>query len=218
MGCTSRNNWDHIDPVPITLELNSGSITRSSGPDFVMRPAQQNSISRAGPGQLGHSNRDAPAHNCLSNRCHSNSTSMASHQPALEVVMTKAATFSMSSSDKRPPKAGIAFLPLVTCFTTAAGLKPPSRYSSRASFSRDLSGMMTFWPPAWQAAQLPEKTAPPALTSAAKAGIAPAASTPAATSGITLVAASEKADAWIFDNGPWKAAAEPMSARKRAFM
>ena len=56
-----------------------------------------------------------------------------------------------------PPKAGMAFLPLVTCLTTDASLKPPSKYSSSADFSSVFSGMITFWPPAWHAAQLPEK-------------------------------------------------------------
>ena len=46
--------------------------------------------------------------------------------------MTYDATFAMSSSERRPPKAGMAPLPLVTCFITAFSLKPPSRYSSRA--------------------------------------------------------------------------------------
>lgn len=42
-------------------------------------------------------------------------------------------TLAMSSSERRPPKAGMAFLPLVTCFTTDASLTPPSRYSVSAS-------------------------------------------------------------------------------------
>jgi hypothetical protein len=33
----------------------------------------------------------------------------------------------MSSSERRPPKAGMAFLPLVTWVTTAFSLKPPVR-------------------------------------------------------------------------------------------
>ena len=53
--------------------------------------------------------------------------------------------------------------------------------------SRVFSGMMTFWPPAWHAAQLPEKTCSPASTSAANAGKATV-STPAATSGFTTFA------------------------------
>merc|ERR550514_1193877 len=90
-------------------------------------------------------------------------------QPAVDVAMTYAATLAMSSSERRPPNAGMAFLPLVTCFMTAFSLKPPSRYSSSAAFSRVFSGMITFWPPAWHAAQLPEKTASPAAAPAAAA-------------------------------------------------
>ena len=40
--------------------------------------------------------------------------------------MTKAATLAMSSSGRRPPKAGIAFFPFVTWRMTAFSLKPPS--------------------------------------------------------------------------------------------
>merc|ERR550514_1376152 len=90
-------------------------------------------------------------------------------QPAVDVAMTYAATLAMSSSERRPPNAGMAFLPLVTCFITAFSLKPPSRYSSSAAFSRVFSGMMTFWPPAWHAAQLPENTDSPAAAAPAAA-------------------------------------------------
>lgn len=78
----------------------------------------------------------------------------------------------ISSSERRPPNAGIAFFPLVTWYTTDFSFLPPARYCSRASFSRVFSGIMTFCPLAWQAAQLALKTISPAATSPAKAGAA----------------------------------------------
>ena len=71
--------------------------------------------------------------------------------------------------------------------------------------------MMTFWPPAWHAAQLPEKITSPALgLPLAKAGTAPAvvASTPAAIKG---AAASASVDRVVLDRvvlvaGAWKVA------------
>ena len=41
------------------------------------------------------------------------------------------------------------------------------RDDMRTAFSRVLSGMITFWPPAWQAAQFPSKTPAPAQALAA---------------------------------------------------
>lgn len=136
----------------------------------------------------------------------------------------------------------MAFLPLVTCFTTAASLKPPSRNSSRAfgvggggavweeeigrrvcrssretlirggarvharaCLSSVFSGMITFWPPAWHAAQFPEKILSPALgLPSAKAGTAPVvvASTPATIKG---AAASATLDKVVLVAGAWKA-------------
>ena len=84
--------------------------------------------------------------------------------------MTKEATLAMSSSERRPPKEGMAPFPLVTWVRTEASERPPARYWSRASFSRVFSGMITFCPPAWQAAQLASKILSPAVTSPAKAG------------------------------------------------
>merc|ERR1719199_1055917 len=121
-------------------------------------------------------------------------------QPAVDVAMTYAATLAMSSSERRPPNAGLAFLPLVTCFITAFSLKPPSRYSSSAAFSRVFSGMMTFWPPAWHAAQLPENTDSPAAASPAKAGMATSESAAAAPAAATL-------ESKVFDTGAEKARA-----------
>lgn len=71
-----------------------------------------------------------------------------SSHPASEVAITYVATLAISSSERRPPKAGMAFFPLVTCVTTDDSLRPPARYWSRASFSRVFSGMITFCPPA----------------------------------------------------------------------
>ena len=102
--------------------------------------------------------------------------------PSSEVLIMKAATFSMSISERRPPKAGMAFFPFVTCVRTEASERPPARYWSRASFSRVFSGMMTFCPPAWHAAQLASKIFSPAPGSAAMAGktATPKATAPAA--------------------------------------
>lgn len=121
-------------------------------------------------------------------------------QPSSEDLMTKAATLAISSSERRPPTklnetitkkmlvgllksltsgasasklyvhAGMAFFPLVTWVITDFSERPPLRYWSRASFSKVFSGMMTFCPPAWQAAQLALKTCSPAPASAAKTG------------------------------------------------
>lgn len=51
----------------------------------------------------------------------------ANYQPSVEDWMTKAATLAMSSSERRPPKAGMAPLPLVTWVITAFSEKPPVR-------------------------------------------------------------------------------------------
>jgi len=72
--------------------------------------------------------------------------------------------------------------------------------------------MMTFMPPAWHAAQLPEKTCSPAAMSAAKAG--PAASTPAAMAGTAF----DMTELAILEMGALNAAAEPMRATKKRFM
>jgi len=84
--------------------------------------------------------------------------------------MTYAATLAMSSSESLPPNAGMAFFPLVTWVMMDFSERPPARYWSRASFSKVFSGMITFCPPAWQAAQLALKTCSPAPASAAKTG------------------------------------------------
>lgn len=104
-------------------------------------------------------------------------------QPSSADLITKAAALAMSSSERRPPKAGMAFFPLVTCVMMDFSESPPARYWLRASFSKVFSGMMTFCPPAWQAAQLALKTCSPASTSAAKTGevATTAAAAPAAT-------------------------------------
>lgn len=64
----------------------------------------------------------------------------------------------------------LTFLPLVTCITTLCSFMPPARYCVSASFCSVFSGMMTFCPPAWHAAQLAENTDSPLPTSAASAG------------------------------------------------
>lgn len=51
-----------------------------------------------------------------------------SSHPASDVVITYVATLAISSSDKRPPKAGMAFFPFLTCVMTAFSLRPPARY------------------------------------------------------------------------------------------
>jgi hypothetical protein len=66
----------------------------------------------------------------------------------------------------------MAFFPFVTWVMMDFSERPPARYWSRASFSRVFSGMITFCPPAWHAAQLALKICSPAPTSAAKAGAA----------------------------------------------
>ena len=110
-----------------------------------------------------------------------------SSHPASEVAITYEATLAISSSERRPPKAGMAFFPLVTCVMTAFSLRPPARYCSKAAFSRVFSGMMTFCPPAWHAAQLALKTCSPAPTSPAKAGetATPAVTAAPATAALT---------------------------------
>merc|ERR1719263_407369 len=120
--------------------------------------------------------------------CRRHRTKERAYQPLLALLTTNSATLAMSSSESRPPNAGIAFLPLVTCVMTAFVLKPPSRYSSNADCSSVFSGMITFWPPAWQAAQLPEKICSPAAASAPKAGAA--ASRPAATDAVATLDAT----------------------------
>jgi hypothetical protein len=64
----------------------------------------------------------------------------------------------------------MAFFPLVTWVMMDFSLRPPRRYCSRASFSRVFSGMITFCPPAWQAAQLALKICSPFSTFEARAG------------------------------------------------
>ena len=68
-------------------------------------------------------------------------SSPAQSHPSLEADITYVATLAMSESDRRPPKAGMAFLPLVTCLTTEASLKPPSRYVSRACEGGDQTAL-----------------------------------------------------------------------------
>ncbi|CAH0369989.1 unnamed protein product [Pelagomonas calceolata] len=100
--------------------------------------------------------------------------------------MTYAATSPISSSERRPPNAGMAFLPFVTWVTTDDSLRPPAKYLSSASLRRVFSAAMTLLPPAWHAAQLPANSVSPDSMSPAKAAkgarSAPAASVAAATS------------------------------------
>ena len=110
-----------------------------------------------------------------------------SSHPASADEITYEATLAISSSLRRPPKAGIAFFPFVTCVITDFSLRPPERYWSNASFSKVFSGMITFCPPAWHAAQLALKICSPAPTSPANAG-------PAAT----LKAIAPAAAAYLF--------------------
>lgn len=77
--------------------------------------------------------------------------------PSSDVLMTYAATLSIPASERRPLKAGIAFFPFVTCVRTDFSVRPPARKVSRASFSSVFSGIITFCPPAWHAAQLSSK-------------------------------------------------------------
>ena len=63
--------------------------------------------------------------------------------------MTYAATSPISSSERRPPNAGMAFLPFVTWVTTDDSLRPPAKYLSSASLRRVFSAAMTLLPPAW---------------------------------------------------------------------
>lgn len=107
------------------------------------------------------------------------------------------------------------------CFITDFSLKPPSRYSSSADFSSVLSGMMTFWPPAWQAAQLPEKTDSPAAALPANAGIATsesAAAAPAAAAleSKTLEVGAEKASVETAKDSMTKGAANATRKEERA--
>ena len=62
--------------------------------------------------------------------------------------------------------------------------------TARTSCSSVFSGMMTFWPPAWHAAQFPENTDSPAAKSPAKAGVATSANAAAAPATATLVSAT----------------------------
>ena len=61
---------------------------------------------------------------------------------------------------------------------------------SRTSFSRVFSGMITFCPCAWHAAQLPLKTPSPTAASPAKAGDAKIVSAAAALAAATFVSLS----------------------------
>ncbi|KAL3922837.1 MAG: hypothetical protein SGPRY_004418 [Prymnesium sp.] len=73
------------------------------------------------------------------------------------------------------------------------------------------SGMMTFMPPAWHAAQLPEKTDDPASTSPANAGAAARVRTPAAR---VEAAAAETDDSPSLEMGALKPATATTEAAK----